>query len=55
MKKYDPHEIAYRGKPISSLNRDELIDAIVELVSLIDKCKQMDGKCKDALKMNENY
>ena len=54
MEKLDPNEISYRGKPITSLNREEIIEALVELASLINKWAQMDGKCKDALKMNVN-
>ena len=55
MEKLDPNEISYRGKPISTLKREEIIDALVELASLINNCSQMDGKCKDALKVNVNY
>ena len=55
MKKFDPNEISYRGQSITSLNREELIEALVELASLINDCALRDGKCKDALKVNENY
>ena len=54
MEGIDPNKIGYFGNPITSLTREQLIDAIVELTSLMLKCTHRDGKCKDALKVNEN-
>ena len=55
MKYLDPSEISYRGQPITTLNREEIMEALVELASLINNCAQMDGKCKDALKVNLDF
>ena len=44
--------IGYYGKPVSSLNRDELLKVILELSEIIYNCPAK-GKCSEILKLIE--
>jgi hypothetical protein len=47
-----PDKIGYYGKPVSSLNKDELLKVVVELSEIIYKCP-VKGKCSEILKLIE--
>jgi hypothetical protein len=45
MSKLDVKDIAYYGKPIESLNKEELLEAILELAQMINDFP-VKGNCK---------
>jgi hypothetical protein len=47
--KIDCKQIAYYGKPIESLTRDELINALEELAGAIHDCAVENKKCADII------
>ena len=49
MSKVDRKEIAYYGQPIDTLSREELLQALEELVSAIEDCAIRDKKCQDII------
>ena len=49
MTKIDCKQIAYYGKPIESLTRDELINALEELAGAIHDCAVENKKCADII------
>lgn len=49
MSNFRPDNVGYYGKPISTLTKDELIKAVLELAEIIITCPQ-NGKCKDVVK-----
>ena len=53
MSKIDSKQIAYYGKPIDSLKRQELISALEELAGAIKDCAVGNKKCGEILQMNE--
>ena len=57
MKKFNPKDIGYYGKPITQLTRDELLNVISELAGIIQECSIKDEKIKEFLyvKKNKNY
>jgi hypothetical protein len=52
MSKIDSKQIAYYGKPIDSLTREELIGALEELAGAIHDCAAGDRKCGEIIKIN---
>jgi len=52
MAKVNCSQIAYYGKPIDSLNRDELISALEELAGAIYDCAAENKKCSKILKIS---
>ena len=38
MSDFNPYNVGYYGKPLSSLTRDELINAVLELAAIIHNC-----------------
>ena len=52
MTKIDCKQIAYYGKRIDSLTRDELISALEELAGTIQECADGRKKCEDILQIN---
>ena len=54
MPKIDSKQIAYYGKPIESLTRDELLSALEELAGAIHDCALEDKKCDEIIQLNEN-
>ena len=55
MNKIDPKEIAYYGKPIIDMNRNELINVIIGIISLIQDCQKRNGKCEDAFRICHDH
>jgi len=47
-----PDKIGYYGKPVSSLTKDELLKAVLELSEIIYNCP-VKGKCCEILKLIE--
>jgi len=52
MPKIDRNQIAYYGKPIDSLKRDELITALEELAGAIHRCAKENKECAKIIKIN---
>lgn len=52
MPKIDCKQIAYYGKPIDSLTREELISALEELAGAIHNCAVANKKCSEMLSIN---
>jgi hypothetical protein len=52
MTKIDCKQIAYYGKRIESLTRDELISALEELAGAIHDCAAENKKCADIIGVN---
>ena len=44
-----PDNVGYYGKPLSSLTREELIKALLEIQEIIHNCP-VKGKCNEILK-----
>ena len=44
MSKLNANDIAYYGKPITSLNREELLAALLDLANIINACP-VKGEC----------
>lgn len=47
MKKFNPKEIGYYGKPITTLTRDELLEAFAELAAIIYESSVKDKKIEE--------
>ena len=54
MTKIDCKEIAYYGKPIESLTRDEMISAFEELAGAIHDCAEKGKKCEALLQIKKS-
>ena len=52
MANIDCKQIAYYGKPIDSLTRDELINALEELAGAIHDCATKNKKCAEIIELN---
>jgi len=52
MAKTDSKQIAYYGKPIDSLTRDELISALEELAGAIHDCAVKNKRCSEIIKVD---
>jgi hypothetical protein len=48
MDKLDYKDVAYYGKPIASLNKEELLEALLKLAKIINDCP-VKGDCKKLL------
>jgi hypothetical protein len=53
MSDLQPDKIGYYGKPVASLDKDELLKVVVELAKIIYNCPEQ-GKCKGILKHTED-
>ncbi len=53
MTKIDCKEIAYNGRPIESLTRDEMISAL-ELAGAIHDCAEKGKKCEALLQIKKS-
>jgi hypothetical protein len=51
MSRVPSKEIAYYGKPIETLTREELIRCIEELAGAINDCASQGKKCSDVIKI----
>lgn len=40
-------KIGYRGRPITDLDREELIALVVEIVQMINECASQEKKCTE--------
>ena len=54
MTKIDCKEIAYHGRPIESLTRDEMMSAFEELAGAIHDCAERGKKCETLLQIKKN-
>jgi len=54
MKKFNPKDIGYYGKPITTLTRDELLSVIAELAGIIHECSIKDKKIEKFLYVKKN-
>ena len=53
MSKIDASQIAYYGKPIDSLTRDELVSALEELGGAIHDCAVKNKKCRQIIQIKD--
>lgn len=54
LKKFDPEEIGYYGKPLTSLTKKELLEAFAELAGIIHECAVKDKKIEEFLYVKKN-
>ena len=54
MKRLSSDEIGFYGKPIDQLNRRELIEAIIELASIVNECVSKNKKCEEILRIKKD-
>lgn len=50
MNDFHPDNVGYYGKPVSSLTKDELLKAVLELSEIIHNCP-VKGKCYEILEL----
>ena len=48
MSNFQPDIVGYYGKPVTSLTKDELLKAVLELSEIIYNCPVL-GKCKEVI------
>ena len=53
MKKITASDIGYYGRPIDSLTREELLDAIVELAQTSHECTAKSTPCRAIITIKE--
>jgi hypothetical protein len=46
MSDFHPDNVGYYGKPLSSLSKDELLKAVLELTEIIHNCP-VKGRCNE--------
>ena len=44
-------DIGYKGKPIDTLTREELLEAFLELAQKVYECASHDNPCKDVFRI----
>ena len=54
MRKLNPKDIGYYGKPISKLPRDELLNVIVELAGIVHECSIKGKKIEEFIFVRTN-
>ena len=54
MKKVNPEEIGYFGKPVTALPRDELLEVLSYIAGVIHKCTDEDKKIEELLFVKKN-
>ncbi len=52
MSHFHPDNVGYYGKPVSSLTKDELLKAVLELAEIIHNCP-VKGRCNEILERIE--
>ena len=52
MSDFRPDNVGYYGKSLSSLSKDELLKAVLELVEIIHNCP-VKGRCNEILEIIE--
>ena len=55
MSKVDRKAIAYYGKPIDTLTREELLKAFEELASANQECAMGGNKCQEIIGVKKNF
>lgn len=54
MKKVNPKEIGYFGMPITTLNRDELLEVLSYLAGIMHECSVKDKKIEEFIYVEKN-
>ncbi len=54
MKKFDPEEIGYYGKPLISLTKKELLEAFSDVAGIIHECAVKDKKLEEFIHIKKN-
>jgi hypothetical protein len=52
MSDFHPDNVGYYGKPLSSLSKDELLKAVLEIAEIIHNCP-VKGRCNEILELIE--
>ena len=52
MSDFRPDNVGYYGKPLSSLSKDELLEAVLEVAEIIHNCP-VKGRCNEILELIE--
>ena len=50
MSDFHPDNVGYYGKPLSSLSKDELLKAVLEIAEIIHNCP-VKGRCNEILEL----
>jgi hypothetical protein len=50
MSDFHPDNVGYYGKPLSSLSKDELLKAVLEVAEIIHNCP-VKGRCNEILEL----
>jgi hypothetical protein len=50
MSDFHPDNVGYYGKPLSSLSKDELLEAVLEVAEIIHNCP-VKGRCNEILEL----
>jgi hypothetical protein len=51
-RKLNHAEIGFKGKPIDTLSKEELLEAFLELAQRVYDCASQDNSCKDLFSIN---
>ena len=52
MSDFHPDKVGYYGKPLSSLSKNELLKAVLELAEIIHNCP-VKGRCNEIIEIIE--
>jgi hypothetical protein len=52
MSDFHPDDVGYYGKPLSSLSKEELLKALLEIAEIIHNCP-VKGRCNEILELIE--
>jgi hypothetical protein len=52
MSDFHPDNVGYYGKPLSTLSKDELLKAVLEITEIIHNCP-VKGRCNEILELIE--
>lgn len=52
MSDFHPDNVGYYGKPLSTLSKDELLKAVLEVAEIIHNCP-VKGRCNEILELRE--
>ena len=47
-------DIGYRGRPVNTLTREELLEAFLELSQKVYECASQENTCKDLFSINKS-
>jgi hypothetical protein len=48
----DLSDIGYKGKPIDTLSKEEILEAFLELAQSVYDCASQENQCKDIFQIN---